>query len=198
MQLSAKGDHRTESLTYPIEKILMSNRRLINVSRDRQRQLSIQFEWLHSVHEKEKHEDVQVLSVSTFDHWLSHEDASRLLENVPPEEQERRNKLLAAFCGKMVAGTEVLSFAMRGRRKDRCIFRAFKSSLTLTNYCRPNGGRLLGHRHFCVVLPELGCAFYESWDDTYHFFFTTPEVEDAARNWATQSKVYLLSHNSVS
>lgn len=176
----------------------MSNRRVINVSRDRQRQLSSQFEWLHSVHENEKREDVHVLSVSIFDHWLSREDAGKLLENVPPEEQERRDRLLAAFCEKMIAGTEVLSFVMRGRRKDRCVFRAFESVPALTNYCRPNGGRLLGHRHFYVVLPELGCAFYESWDDTYHFFFTSPGIENVARVWAAQSNVYLLSRNSES
>jgi hypothetical protein len=176
----------------------MSNRRLINVSPVRQRALSSQFSWLHSVHENEKPKGVQVLSVSIFDHWLSREDAGKLLENVPPKEQERRDRLLAGFCEKMVAGTEVLSFVMRGRRKDRCVFRAFKSMPALANYCRPNGGRLLGHRHFYVVLPELGCAFYENWDDTYPFFFTSPGIENAARVWAAQSNVYLLSHNSDS
>ena len=176
----------------------MSNRRLINVSPARQRALSSQFSWLHSVHVNAKRIGVQVLSVSIFDHWLSREDAGKLLENIPPEEQERRDRLLAAFCGNMVAGTEVLSFVMRGRRKDRCVFRSFKSMPTLANYCRPNGGRLLGQRHFYVVLPELGCAFYESWDDTYHFFFASPAIENAARVWAAQSSVYLLSRNSES
>jgi hypothetical protein len=91
----------------------------------------------------------------------------------------RRDGLLEDFCAKMIGHTEVLSFAMRGRKKDRPVFRAFKSKAALKNYY--------------VVLPELGCAFYESWDDTYHFFFTSPGIELAARNWATQSGVYLLA-----
>lgn len=171
---------------------MISNRRLINVPRKRQNELIGQFPWLRGVHENEKREDVHILSVSVFDHWLSQEDACKLLENIPNVEQVRRDGLLEEFCAKMIGHTEVLSFAMRGRKKDRPVFRAFKSKAVLKNYCKPNGGKSFGHRHFCVVLPELGCAFYESWDDTYHFFFTLPGIELAARNWATQSGVYLL------
>jgi hypothetical protein len=171
---------------------LISNRRLVNVTQARQRALGEQFAWLHSVHENEKREDVKQLSVSVFDHWLSREDACKLLENIPIEEQERRDKLLAAFCSALISNTEVLSFAMRGRRKDRPVFRTFTSKTVLGSYCKPNGGKLLRHRHFYVVLPELGCAFYESWDDTYHFFFTSPGIEKAAHDWAAQSGVFLL------
>ena len=177
-----------------LEVSLISNRRLINVSRKRQGELGGQFSWLRGVHENEERADIKMLSVSVFDHWLSREDGSRLLENVLKEEQTRRDRLLEDFCIKMTGDTEVLSFAMRGRKKDRPVFRAFKSKAALTSYCRPNGGKSLGHRHFYVVMPELGCAFYESWDDTYHFYFISPEIEIAARNWAAQSGVYLLSN----
>jgi len=43
-------------------------------------------------------------------------------------------------------------------------------------------------------LPALHCAFFESWDDTYYFYFTEPGIADAAREWAAQSGVYLLEH----
>lgn len=171
---------------------MISNRRLVKVSKTRQSELNAQFKWLQSVHEKQKNEEVKILSVSIFDHWLSWDDASKLLGNVPTEEQARRDGLLAGFCEKMTANTEVLSFVMRGTKKDRPIFRSFKSEALLSNYCKPNGGKWLKHRDFRVVLPEFGCAFYESWDDTYHFFFTEPGIEKAARDWAIQSGVYLL------
>lgn len=172
---------------------MISTRRLMNVSRTRQRELAAQFSWLHSVHENEKREDVQVLSVSVFDHWLSRDEACNLLENISDDEQERRNALLENFCAKVTGSTEVLSFFMRGRKKDKSIFREFKSKEILANYCKPNGGKFLKHRHFYVVLPEWRCAFYESWDDTYHFFFTSPGIEEVAVDWAAQSGVYLLS-----
>jgi hypothetical protein len=176
-----------------IEVNLISNRRLINVSRQRQSELVGQFSWLHGVHENESRKDVKILSVSVFDHWLSQEDAGKLLEDVSNVEQARRDGLLEDFCAKMIGETEVLSFVMRGRKKSRPVFRAFKSTAVLKNYCKPNGGKALGHRHFYVVLPQLGCAFYESWDDTYHFFFTSPSIEPAACNWAMQSGVHLLA-----
>ena len=164
----------------------------MNVPRARQIELNAQFTWLGNVHESKENEGVRMLSVSVFDHWLSREDANKLLENIPIEEQLRRDALLEDFCGKLIANTEVLSFTMRGRRKDRPVFRAFKSKSALLAYCRPNGGKSLRHHLFHVVLPELGCAFYESWDDTYHFFFSSPGIDKAACNWAKQSGVFLL------
>ena len=133
-----------------------------------------------------------MLSVSVFDHWLSNEEAHERLENVSAEEQARRDALLTDFCSRMTAGTEVVSFASRGRRFPRIIFRRFLSNEVVSKYCRPGGGKVFRHYHFHVVLPELDCALYESWDDTYHFFFKRPGIEDAARAWASQSGVYLL------
>jgi hypothetical protein len=175
---------------------LISNRRLINVPRNRQAELGAQFTWLHGVHADETRGDVQMISVSVFDHWLSREDACKLLEDVPIDEQKRRDGLLGNFCTKMISNTEVLSFVMRGRKKDQPVFRTFKSKEVLADYCKPSGGRSFKHRDFHVVLPELGCAFYESWDDTYHFFFISPGIEKVARDWARESGVYVLAHSS--
>jgi len=141
----------------------------------------------------EQRADVQILSVSVFDRWLSHEEACEKLENVPADEQARRDALLADFCSRMITGTDVLSFVQRGRQFRHILFRRFVLKEVLSEYCRPGGGKVFGHRHFHVVLPEHGCAFYESWDDTYHFFFNRPDIEDAARVSANQSGVYLLS-----
>lgn len=170
----------------------MSNRRIVNVPRTRQRDLAVQFPWLMDVDNNEKDVDVQILSVTIFDHWLTREEACEKLENVPADEQARRDVLLADFCSRMIAATEVLSFVQRGRQCRRINFRRFLSKEVISEYCTPNGGRIFGHRHFHVVLPELGCAFYESWDHTYHFFFTRSDIATAARAWASQSGVYLL------
>ncbi|WP_136221008.1 hypothetical protein [Massilia sp. Mn16-1_5] len=170
----------------------MSSRRVANVPKVRQRDLAIQFPWLMEVDLSERPENVQTLSVSVFDHWLSQEEAGEKLENVPAVEQARRDALLGDFCSRMVGSTEVISFVQRGRQWRRIIFRRFLSDAVISEYCRPGGGRVFGHRHFQVVLPEFRCAFYESWDDTYHFFFVQPGIAEAARVWASQSGVYLL------
>ncbi len=174
----------------------MNKRRLLNLPRVRQSELSRQYPWLKKVHECERnYPNVQVLSVSVFDHWLSREEACEMLENVSSVEQARRDALHADFCARLVAGTEVLSFIFRGRRHDRMVFRKFTTKAALANYCTPHGGRTLGHRDFHVVLPELNCAFYESWDDTNHFFFTKPATTDLVFEWARQSGLYVLPHN---
>ena len=171
----------------------MSGKRVVNVPKARQEELTRQFPWLMSVDLKAEGDKVQVLSVSIFDHWLSEEEGSVQLENVPAQEQARRDALLADFCARMTDATEVLSFVQRGRRDRRIVFRSFASNAALAAYCRPNGGKTLGHAHFHVVLPELDCALYESWDDTYHFFFTKPAAVVAARGWAEKSGLFLLS-----
>lgn len=171
----------------------MSNRRIVNASKTSQSDLADQFYWLMDLDLNEQRTEIQILSVSVFDHWLSREEACEKLENVPANEQARRDALLADFCSRMTTGTDVLSFVQRGRQFRHILFRQFVSEEALSKYCRPGGGKIFKHRHFHVVLPEHGCVFYESWDDTYHFFFKRSDIEDAARVWADQSGVYLLN-----
>ena len=175
----------------------MSNRRIINLPKTRQRELAAQFPWLMDIELGEEPADVEILSLTVFDRWLTREEAGPALENVPEYEQARRDGLLAAFCARMVASTEVLSFVQRGRQHRDILFRRFLSKEVASEYCRPGGGRkIFGHRHFHIVLPELGCAFYESWDSTYHFFFILPDIAEAARGWASESGTHVLSHSN--
>ena len=169
-----------------------NHRRVKRVSKVREIDLRRQFDWLADVHVGEVPHGVHTLAVSVFDHWLSRADACALLENVTLDEQKRRDELLTSFCAHMAQNTEVLSFTMRGRNKDRCVFRYFESAVDLANYCQANGGKLLKHRHFHVVLPELGCAFYENWDDTYIFYFVSRAVECKAIEWARKAGVHIL------
>lgn len=168
-------------------------RRLLNVSRERQQELKLIFSWLHSVYENENI-TVQMISVSVFDHWLTREEACAQLENVPIEEQQRRDALHANFCARIARETEVLSFAFRCARKDRLVFRRFTSTAPLSAYLTPNGGKTLRHRQFHIALPELRCAYYESWDDTNHFYFSDGEEISRIVNWAKESGLHILEH----
>src|SRR4051812_34556328 len=101
----------------------MHNRRLLNLPYSRQEALRRQFPWLKELIEDERPDHVQIVSVTIFDHWLSREEACALLENVPPNEQSRRDALHANFCRMLVATTPAFSFVFRGRRDDRLVFR---------------------------------------------------------------------------
>lgn len=169
-------------------------RRLLNLPEKRQAELRLQFPWLREVHRNEKPSEVQILSVSIFDHWLTREEVevNDLLLDVLPAEQSRRDALHANFCNLLVTNTSVLSFVFRGQKRDKLVFRRFASSEALSKYCTPHGAKTLKHREFCVALPELDCVFYEGWDDTNHFFFTKPTAVGVITEWALQSGLHLL------
>lgn len=169
-------------------------RRLLNIPSKRQRELASHFGWLRAVHENSDAK-AQILSVSIFDRWLSREEANALLESVSPHEQQRRDSLHAAFCARIVEETEVLSFTFRRMKQDRLVFRRFTSSSALSGYLTPNGGATLGHRQFHVVLPELRCAYYESWDDTNHLYFAEGTDMSLITQWATACGLHVLQSN---
>lgn len=174
----------------------MQKRRLRNLQRNRQAELRRQYPWLKAValDEQNRSGDVKGMSITVFDHWLTRAEANKLLENVPPEEQIIRRARHARFCALLVTGTPVLSFAFRRRAHDRTTFREFTSPDSLSKYCTPNGGQTLRHRHFQVVLPELGCAFFEGWDDTHHFYFNNSGSIGLIHEWAERCGLYLLKH----
>jgi hypothetical protein len=171
----------------------MNNRPVQTLQPSRQAELHRQYPWLEAVHVGECPGDVKLLSISVFDHWLSREEACRFLERIPPEEKALRDARHARFCALLVAGTPVFSFSFRRRDFDNLVFLEFTSKAALSRYCTPNGGRTLSHRHFNVALPELNCVFFESWDDTHHFYFTDPASMTPIHEWAHQSGLHLLS-----
>lgn len=175
--------------------LAMHKRRLFNLPEVRQAELRREYPWLKAVVCDEAHpNNLLGIAVTVFDHWLSRDEANKLLEHVSQEEQANRSARHAKFCALLVARTPVLSFVFRRRAKDRVTFRKFSSHEALTKYCTPSGGKTLGHRQFQVVLPELGCAFFESWDDTHHFYFTNPVAIAPLREWAEQCGLHLLEH----
>lgn len=170
-------------------------RRLVNLPENLQAKLRCQYPWLKAVAWNEQHpKNLQGMAITVFDHWLSRNEADELLENVPPDEQVDRDARHAKFCALLVAETPVLSFRLSRRKHDRAIFRRFTSPEALYEYCTPNGGQTFGHRQFQVVLPELGCVFFESWDDTHHFYFTNSAALGPIYKWAGQCGLHLLEH----
>ncbi len=177
-------------------------RKLLNLPRARQFELNKQFSWLRSLHIGEPENDVQTISVSVFDHWLTRNEAGQMLENVTPAEHTRRNALHKDFCSKLVTETEVLNFVLSGRNYDKVLFRKFTSQKALSEYCTPNGGSSLDrgrfhvcHRHFNVAIPQLECVFYEGWDYTNHSHFTNEHCLKAISEWATKSGLFVLRHD---
>jgi len=143
-----------------------------NLRPPRQKELERQFPWLHRIHEFEQVPLVRHLSISVFDHWLSHEEAEKQLDGISREEQLRRDTQQFEFCQRLVEQAELVHFKFRGRGQDKPRFRSFTSRSAAIDYFCP---RTLGgsrRRKFQVLLPAYGAVFYEGYDDTSHLYFT--------------------------
>ncbi len=94
----------------------MQKRRLLNLPENRQAELRREYPWLKAVAWDEAHPDnLRGMAVTVFDHWLSREEANRLLEHVSPEEQASRKARHARFCALLIARTPVVSLVFRRR-----------------------------------------------------------------------------------
>ncbi|MFC3152324.1 hypothetical protein ACFOEK_14920 [Litoribrevibacter euphylliae] len=140
----------------------------------------------------ERHEGYTYIGITVFDHWLSRDEANQLLENVPEDEQKRRNQLLYNFSKKLLSEAEVLNFKFIGKwTKAKPLFRKFTSQEAALEYLNPAAGN--NHKRFFeVVLPELKIIFMEGWDDTNIMYLKDASVKPLIQQWAKEAGVYCL------
>ena len=167
-------------------------RRFRNVKVLRQKELSAQFRWLNRVHEMKQPQGVQRLSISVFDHWLSQEEASRLLGEVSQAEQLQRDSKHAELITRLAAQAEMLHYVVRGRQYDRLRFRAFTSPEVSEGYFKPGSASNLRPQMLRTVFPEHGAVYYEGYDDTWHLFFTSRDRVEKIASAAKGVGLYVL------
>lgn len=178
------------SVSHGVRSLKM--RRFRNLSKSRQKELSIQFPDLYKLVCFEETPHYSYLAVSVFDHWLTREEGSALLENVSEIEQEKRNSALYSFSRMIASETEVLNFKFSGKwRSCSPLFRSFSSEQAKLEYLKP-AISVPEKRFFQVLLPEFGAVFLENWDDTNILFLRDKSVEERVRTLATACGVYCL------
>ena len=130
--------------------------------------------------------DYQTAFVSNFDHCLSREEASDLLENVSSEEQKRRNDAFISFNEELIQSTDCYKVALKGIRKDRVLFKRFNTKKAALEYINPNAWP-----HFIVALPEYDAIYHQSWDDTAVVFFINDKVTKYLENLASKCGLHV-------
>lgn len=130
---------------------------------------------------------LQQISLSVFDHWLSRDEASRLLEAVEREEQISRDMRFFTFAVALSDRTEMLDFAERGRRRDRLQFRKFARAMVYFDSAIKRRG---GRRH--VVLPSLDALLIEAWDDTWQLIFRNLQQVEIVLEQASIAGLFVL------
>ena len=117
--------------------------------------------------------DYKMVFVSVFDHCLTREEASEKLDNVAPEEQERRDSLFVNFNRGLLESTECLKVVLKGMKKDRVLFKRFNNKDYALKYISP-----YTWPHFVVAIPEFEALYFQSWDDTAIFFYINDKITE--------------------
>ncbi|MBB5210264.1 hypothetical protein [Microbulbifer hydrolyticus] len=110
-------------------------------------------------------------SVSIFDHWLSEEEAIKLLVNVPSEEQHRRDDAFKRFNYFLVESTECYKFTLKGMRKERIQLKRFTSKESALDCINPDTWPF-----FWVIIPEYKVVYGQGYDDTAYFWHISDTI----------------------
>ncbi len=163
-------------------------RNLTNISKSEQDRLRRVFPELVSLICDIEPYDYKKTFVSIFDHCLSREEASDLLDNVLPEEQKRRNYAFNRFNEKLIQSTVCYKVALRGIKKDRVLFKQFNTAKAALKCVNPNSWP-----HFVVALPEYEAIYHQSWDDTAIFFYINDKVTGYLKDLASKSGLHVYT-----
>lgn len=163
-----------------------------NLAESEQVKLREQFPDLLKLAQSEDTPNYHYLAVTVFDHWLSRDEANQLFENVPAQEQSRRNNALYTFSKKLASEADILSYKFCGRwANSKPKFRTFMSESFKLEYLAPAIAEA-NKKFFNVVIPELAMVFMESWDDTNIIYLRDKSIKGKLVDWADECGVYIL------
>lgn len=164
-----------------------------NVTRTRNSSLQKAFSWLAKVDENDLPKNVFMFSISAFDHWLSVDEADRLLQSLTVDEQRARDQRHFELRACLAKQTEILNFSFGGRKGDALRVRQFLLDSDALDYLRPEslgGAKRRSLRRF--LMPEYGAVFYEGYDDTSHIYFLDHVRVEPILTAAVDAGLYIL------
>ena len=105
------------------------------------------------------------LTISYFDHWLSDSECGDLLDNVDPEEHEKRINQYCMFLDSVSKAYKVYSYRILNRKymgKD-VRFREFSNIESMKSYFR-SADYTMGKSYYPrLVIPECNAAIHEAY-----------------------------------
>ena len=110
------------------------------------------------------------LAVSTFDHWLSRDEAEVLFD-ISEEEQLQRNEDHFEFCKLLFKNTEVYDLRYKKRRnKEHHIFRKFTNFESFEKRV-DNDSWFHGFSFYILALPKYEAIYHQNYDDTQILYY---------------------------
>jgi hypothetical protein len=151
-----------------------------------------QFPQLKQIKELDSDGGMKRLAISVFDHWLDNESEWHLMDCFEGEERLRRNRKFEHHWAALYDLTPIYTLRHRGRWPA-------KYKLVLKRYTDRDGflrqSRFSDHgvpSQF-VILPELGCIYEASWDDTNILYFHNREQAEPILELARKAGLHCLS-----
>lgn len=139
-----------------------------NVDRLRQKELLAQYPDISRVYQGEASGVYKRLAISVFDHWLSAEEAARLLVEANHQSYCLIHK---SFNLAFAEAFGCLGFRLRGRFKNKVIFKTFTHQHGLQEYLEPASFSVSQSCMLQVVLPEISAIYFEGFDSTNYLYY---------------------------
>ena len=152
----------------------MRERRFLNLPNCEQKSLNIQFRKLFRAIDSlngKKITNVNHVTISVFDHWLSFNESIELLSNIDSIAQAKYNEKLYNFVCLLTKGFECYLVRYKGLRKNIITFRKFTSNVARELTLQLKDYRDSDKHRFILVIPELNTIYCEGSDFTHEIFF---------------------------
>jgi hypothetical protein len=142
------------------------------------------------LHEEER-KSYFSLAVSTFDHWLTRDEAEVLFD-ISEEEQIKRNTGHFKFCELLYKETTVYDIKCKKRRKkNHHHFRKFSNYSSFKKRV-DNDSYFQGHNFYMLALPDYEAIYHQHYDDTQILYFRNPEKIKPFRELVKQTNLHIL------
>ncbi|KAF0813095.1 hypothetical protein IGB42_02495 [Andreprevotia sp. IGB-42] len=153
-------------------------------------QINAQFPHLQRVREHARIEAPRV-AISVFDHWLRDPAQWPLLDCNDGPERIARNRKFAAHWAALFDLTAVYTVRNRGRwpHKSRLIIKRYTNRQGFLDQCRFDANPTPSQ---FVILPEYGCIYAESWDDTNLLYCNDRQAAEPVLQLARDAGLHVL------
>ncbi|EPN5030784.1 TPA: hypothetical protein ACGUPE_004472, partial [Vibrio vulnificus] len=178
-----------------IKRLNMKSRRFISLPSLVQKELQHQYQHLHdALVGMYDGEDtcIKSTSVSVFDHWLSPNEATAMLQDVTSSMQNEYNSRLHKFVCLLSDSYECYLVLYKGRYSTRITYRKFTSDNARFKTLLPSDYRVPDKDRFKFVIPQLGIIYFEGCDFTHNFHFSDESVLKLISTYAKEAEVYLI------
>lgn len=157
-----------------------------------QRELNSQFPRLHDLAESFEADGYKSITVSIFYHWLTTDEAVKLLDGVSLEDQKIRDLKHLKLNRQLVENFSVYEFHFIGKKRDLVRFSSYTSKESILRAVQPEGRFGNGLSFFSLVIPDIKAVYFEGYDDTNTLFYRDESLIQEFISWVKEAGLHVI------